>query len=47
VCAAINISAPRFRLGGGRRDAAGASIKAVADELSGLLGEHEAGEQRR
>jgi DNA-binding IclR family transcriptional regulator len=47
VCAAINISAPKFRLGGGRRDAAGASIKAVADELSGLLGERLSGGQPR
>ncbi|MGH8859750.1 MAG: IclR family transcriptional regulator [Jatrophihabitantaceae bacterium] len=39
VCAAINISAPRYRLGGRpRRDAVGGALKAAADELSGLLG---------
>lgn len=47
VCAAINISAPRFRLGAARRDEAGAALKAVADELSGRLGEPEIGAQSR
>jgi DNA-binding IclR family transcriptional regulator len=45
VCAAINISAPRFRLTAARREAAGEAIKAAADELSGLLGRREAGAQ--
>jgi DNA-binding IclR family transcriptional regulator len=43
VCAAINISAPKFRLGPARRDEAGAAIRAVADELSGRIGEPDLG----
>jgi IclR family KDG regulon transcriptional repressor len=40
VCAAINVSGPKFRLGKRTRlDAVGAAIRAAADELSGLLGE--------
>ncbi len=40
ICAAVNVSAPKFRLGGVRRVAAvGQSLKDVADELSALLGE--------
>ncbi len=40
ICAAVNISAPRFRLGGAARmAAAGRALKAVADELSLRLGE--------
>lgn len=46
VCAAINISAPKFRLGIARRDAAGVAIKAVADELSRLVGERTGGGQK-
>lgn len=39
VCAAINVSAPRFRLSPRSRvDAVGSALKAAADELSGLLG---------
>lgn len=39
VCAAINVSAPRFRLSPRSRvDTVGAALKATADELSGLLG---------
>jgi DNA-binding IclR family transcriptional regulator len=48
VCAAINVSAPRFRLGGRPRlDAVGATIKAAADELSGRLGEPDIDAQPR
>ena len=40
VCAAVNVSAPKFRLGGTRRLAeVGRAVKDVADELSALLGE--------
>lgn len=40
VCAAVNVSAPKFRIGGSRRLAeVGRVIKDVTDELSGLLGE--------
>ncbi|CAN5163401.1 IclR family transcriptional regulator [soil metagenome] len=40
ICAAINVSAPKFRLGGSRRLAAlGRAIKEVSDELSTQLGE--------
>lgn len=40
VCAAINVSGPKFRLGGrGRLEAAGQAVKEAADELSALLGE--------
>jgi len=40
VCAAVNVSAPKFRLGGARRLAeVGRVIKDVAGELSALLGE--------
>lgn len=39
ICAAVNVSAPKFRLGGGRRlAAAAAALKAAADELSATLG---------
>jgi IclR family KDG regulon transcriptional repressor len=37
IVAALNISAPKFRLGG-RLDAAGREVKRAADELSALLG---------
>ena len=37
VAAAVNVSAPKFRLGD-RLDAAGASVRAAADELSWRLG---------
>lgn len=40
ICAAVNVSAPKHRLGGARRLAAlGAQIKEVADDISRLLGE--------
>jgi IclR family transcriptional regulator, KDG regulon repressor len=40
VCAAVNVSAPKFRLGGTRRLAeVGRAIKDVADELTALLGD--------
>jgi IclR family KDG regulon transcriptional repressor len=40
ICAAVNVSAPKFRLGGARRVAAvGRALKDVADELAQLLGE--------
>ncbi len=40
ICAAVNVSAPKFRLGGVRRvTAVGKALKEVADELSVLLGE--------
>jgi IclR family transcriptional regulator, KDG regulon repressor len=40
VCAAVNVSAPKFRLGGTRRLAeVGGVVKDVTDELSALLGE--------
>lgn len=40
ICAAVNVSAPKFRLGGVRRVAAvGKALKEAADELSLLLGE--------
>ena len=40
ICAAVNVSAPKFRLGGVRRvTAVGKALKEVADELSLLLGE--------
>lgn len=40
ICGAINVSAPKFRLGGARRLASvGRAVKEVADELSALLGE--------
>jgi DNA-binding IclR family transcriptional regulator len=38
ICAAVNVSAPKFRLGGARRlIPLGAAIKEVADEMSALL----------
>jgi DNA-binding IclR family transcriptional regulator len=41
VCAAVNVSAPKFRLGGARRvNAVGRALKQIADELSSLLGEN-------
>jgi len=47
VCAAINVSAPKFRLGGrSRLDTAGRAVKAVADELSRLLGQAEGTDER-
>lgn len=40
VCGTVNVSAPKFRLGGARRLAAvGRAVKEVTDELSALLGE--------
>jgi DNA-binding IclR family transcriptional regulator len=40
ICAAVNVSAPKFRIGGQRRIASvGRALKEVADELSQLLGE--------
>ena len=40
ICAAVNVSAPKYRLGGaGRLAALGRAIKEVADEMSELLGE--------
>lgn len=40
ICAAVNVSAPKFRLGGARRLATvGSAIKDVTDEFSALLGE--------
>lgn len=40
VCAAVNVSAPKFRLGGNQRvGAVGRTLKSAADELSALLGE--------
>lgn len=40
ICAAVNVSAPTFRLGGSRRLAAlGKAVKDVADEVSRRLGE--------
>lgn len=40
ICAAVNVSAPTFRLGGSRRLAqVGKAIKDVTDELSSQLGE--------
>ena len=40
ICGALNVSAPKFRLGGARRLATvGRAVKEVADELSALLGE--------
>jgi IclR family KDG regulon transcriptional repressor len=38
LVAALNVSAPKFRLGGGRLEAAGREVKRAADELSALLG---------
>ncbi len=38
IVAALNVSAPAFRLGGRRLDAAGGEIRARAEELSGRLG---------
>ncbi|PZS31139.1 MAG: IclR family transcriptional regulator [Pseudonocardiales bacterium] len=53
ICAAVNVAAPKFRLGGTRRIAAvGTALKEVADEMSLRLGESPAaggvrdGEQR-
>jgi DNA-binding IclR family transcriptional regulator len=53
ICAAVNVSAPKFRLGGNRRvGMVGRALKEVADELSLRLGESPAagavrdGEQR-
>ena len=37
LVAALNVSAPKFRLGG-RLETAGEEVKRVADELSALLG---------
>lgn len=38
ICGAVNVSAPKFRLGGARRlGAAGRDVKQVSDELSALL----------
>lgn len=43
ICAAVNVSAPKFRLGGSRRlSEVGRAIKEVTDELSTLLGEVDA-----
>ena len=43
ICAAINVSAPKFRLGGSRRLAqVGRAIKTVADEVSARLGQVDA-----
>jgi len=40
ICGAVNVSAPKFRLGGARRlTAVGRAVKEVTDELSVLLGE--------
>lgn len=40
ICGAVNVSGPKFRLGGARRLApVGQAIKEVTDELSVLLGE--------
>jgi len=40
ICAAVNVSAPKFRLGGARRLAGvGRAVKDIADELSLRLGE--------
>ncbi|MEO7261393.1 MAG: IclR family transcriptional regulator [Jatrophihabitantaceae bacterium] len=40
ICAAVNVSAPKFRLGSARRVASiGRALKDIADELSLLLGE--------
>jgi IclR family transcriptional regulator, KDG regulon repressor len=40
VCAAISLSAPKFRLGGrGRMNVVGTTIRTAADESSMLLGE--------
>lgn len=48
VCAAINVSAPKFRLGGrSRLEAAGQTIKSVADELSALLRQADPVDERR
>jgi IclR family KDG regulon transcriptional repressor len=38
LVAALNVSAPKFRLGGGRLEGAGREVKRAADELSALLG---------
>lgn len=39
ICGAVNVSAPKFRLGGAHRLAAvGRAVKEVTDELSSLLG---------
>jgi DNA-binding IclR family transcriptional regulator len=41
VCAAVNVSAPKFRLGSTRRvSSVGRALKEIADELSSLLGEN-------
>jgi len=41
ICAAVNVSAPKFRLGGARRlAAAGRALKEVGDELTLLMGEN-------
>jgi IclR family KDG regulon transcriptional repressor len=41
VCAAVNVSAPKFRLGSARRvSAVGRGLKEIADELSSLLGDN-------
>lgn len=40
ICGAVNVSGPRFRLGGGHQLAAiGRTVKEVTDELSVLVGE--------
>ena len=38
LVAALNVSAPKFRLGGGQLEDAGREVKKAADELSALLG---------
>jgi IclR family KDG regulon transcriptional repressor len=39
ICAAVNVSAPKFRMGGARRlQEVGKAIKAVTDQLSAQLG---------
>src|SRR5215204_4176670 len=38
LVAALNVSAPKFRLGGGRLEGAGLEVKRAADELSAMLG---------
>lgn len=40
ICAAVNVSAPKFRLGGARRvNAVGKALKSAADTISAGLGE--------
>ena len=47
ICGAVNVSAPKFRLGGSRRLAVlGRTVKDTADELSRRLGESERSEVR-